>query len=206
MPHLLTQLEMLYAMSHKPSAAPPHQAPSAVAVTTRPLDPETVGHVLPGAPDRPPHFIIEHTSHPADLRVTIFNYGERQPGAEDVLLQLSRPVAGQQLFTTTNGNAGFSDNGAYLLLTMPFLLIAVDAHTMHAWHYALPDRTMLLRAGWTHEGVVGQLVAYGKRAAEAEPLGPWAWGELIRTWQPGLGRAATAVRSLTIVTTNPSRA
>lgn len=71
--------------------------------------------------------------------MTVLNYGERQPGAEDVLLHLSRPVAGQQTFDATNGDATFSASGAYLLLTMPFLLITMDAQTMQAWHFALPQ-------------------------------------------------------------------
>ena len=176
-------MEQRYAMFLNPTVGSP-------AVTTRPLDPKTAWQPEPGATTSPPHFMIEHYSRPADLRVTILNFGERQPGAEDILLQLSRPVAGQQHFDTTNGDATFSASGAYLLLAMPFLLVAIDAHTLDAWHYTLPDRTMLLSAGWTGECVVGRLIAYGKRADDAEPLGPWAWAELIRTWQPGLGRAA----------------
>lgn len=161
-------------------------------VTTRALDPKTAWQGFLGETGRLPHFISEHYSQPADLRVLVLNYGERQPGAEDILLYLNRPVAGEQYFDTTNGAAFFSASGAYLLLTMPFLLIAIDAYTLQAWHYTLPDRTMLLSAGWSAECVVGQLVAYGKRTDEAEPLGPWTWGELTRTWPPGLGRAAAA--------------
>lgn len=170
--------------------APSDQRAPTPALITRWLDPKTAWQPVPGAPAHPPHFIVEHTSHPADLQVTIFNYGERQPGAEDVLVQLSRPVAGQQLFTTTNGDASFSDNGAYLLLTMPFLLIAIDAHTMQSWHYALPDRTMLLNAGWAGTQVVGKLLAYSQPTAAATPIGPYPWDAITTQWQPGLGTAA----------------
>lgn len=175
---LLTQLETLYAMVLTPPA-----------VTTRWLDPKTDWQPQPGMA-KPPDFIIEHHSHPADLRVTILNYGERQPGAEDVQLHLSRPLTGQQFFDTTNGDATFSASGTHLLLATPFLLIAVDAHTMQAWHYALPDRTMLYHAGWEGERLVGKLIPYGKRADAAIPIGPYTWAEVTAQWQLGVGRAA----------------
>ena len=178
---LLTQLETLYAM-HLTATTP------LPAVTTRWLDPKTDWHPQPGVM-KPPDFIIEHHSHPAELRVTILNYGERQPGAEDVQLQLSRPLAGQQIFDTTNGDASFSTSGAYLLLTTPFLLIAIEAHTMQAWHYALPDRTMLYHAGWEGERLVGKMIPYGKRADAAITIGPYTWTEVTTAWQPGLGHA-----------------
>jgi hypothetical protein len=177
---LLTQLETLYAM---------HLIPTRPPVTTRWLDPKTDWHPQPGLA-KPPDLIIEHHSHSADLRVTILNYGERQPGAEDVQLHLSRPLAGQQIFDTTNGDATFSASGAYLLLATPFLLIAIDAHIMQAWHYALPDRTMLYNAGWEGERLVGKLIPYGKRADAAITIGPYTWAEVTDQWQPGLGRAA----------------
>lgn len=179
---LLTQLERLYAMYLTPTELPP-------AVTTRWLDPKIDWQPQPGLA-KSPDFIIEHHSHPADLRVKILNYGERQPGAEDVALQLSRPLAGQQIFDTTNGDATFSASGAYLLLATPFLLIAIDAHTMQAWHYALPDRTMLYNAGWEGERVVGKMIPYGKRMEAALTIGPYTWAEVMVQWQPGIGRAA----------------
>ncbi len=187
-------MKALAAMPHNRPVAPlpaVNQGGPTPALTTRWLDPNTAGQPVPGAPARPPDFIVEHTSHPADLRVTIRNYGERQPGAEDVLLQLSRPVAGQQLFVTTNGNASFSENGAHLLLTMPFRLIAIDAHTMQGWHYTLPNRTMLLSAGWEGERLVGKLLAYGQPTAAATLIGPYTWAAITAQWQPGLGPAAS---------------
>jgi len=179
---LRTELEMLYAMHLTATTPPP-------AVTTRWLDPKTDWHPQPGM-TKPPDFMLEHHSHPADLRVTILNYGERQPGAEDVELQLSRPLAGQQRFDTTNGDAIFSASGAYLLLATPFLLIAIDAHAMQAWHYALPDRTMLYHAGWEGERLMAQMIPYGKRADGAIAIGPYTWAEVTAQWQPGIGRAA----------------
>lgn len=178
---LLTRLERLYAMVLAPTPLP--------AVTTRWLNPKTDWQPPPGM-TKPPDYIIEHHSHPADLRVTILNYGERQPGAEDVQLHLSRPLAGQQIFDTTNGDATFSASGAYLLLATPFLLIAVDAHTMQAWHYALPDRTMLYHAGWEGERLAGKMIPYGKRVDAAIMIGPYTWAEVTDQWQPGVGRAA----------------
>ena len=162
-------------------------------MTTRWLDPKAAWQPPPGAPPTLPDFIIEHYSQPADLRVTVLNYGERQPGAEDVLLHLSRPVAGQETFDTTNGDAAFSASGAYLLFTMPFLLIAIDAQTMQAWHFALPNRTMLLSAEWAGEQVVGKLLAYGKPTDAATLIGPYTWAALTTHWQPGLGPAVTAL-------------
>lgn len=178
---LLTQLETLYAMVLTPPT-----------VTTRWLDPKTDWQPQPDM-TKPPDFIIEHHSHAADLRVTILNYGERQPGAEDVALHLSHPLAGQQCFDTTNGDATFSASGAYLLLATPFLLIGIDAHTMQAWHYALPDRTMLYQAGWEGDRLVGKMIPYGKRADAAIPIGPYTWAEVTSQWQPGLGRAAAFI-------------
>jgi hypothetical protein len=178
---LLTRLERRYAMVLAPTPLP--------AVTTRWLDPKTDWQPPPGM-TKPPDFIIEHHSYPADLRVTILNYGERQPGAEDVQLHLSRPLAGQQIFDTTNGDATFSASGAYLLLATPFLLIAIDAHTMQAWHYALPNRTMLYHAGWEEERLAGKMIPYGKRAEAAITIGPYTWAEVTSQWQPGPGRAA----------------
>lgn len=177
---LLTQLETLYAMVLTPTHPP---------VTTRWLDPKTDWHSQPGM-GKPPDFIVEHHAHAADLRVTIRNYGERQPGAEDVELHLSRPLAGQQVYDTTNGDATFSANGAYLLLATPFLLVAIDAQTMQAWHYALPDRTMLYNAGWEGERLVGKMIPYGKRVDAAIAIGPYTWAEVTDQWQPGIGRAA----------------
>ena len=166
------------------------------AVITRWLNPQTDWQPVPNGRTDQPHWLVEHYSLVADLRVTILNYGERQPGAEDVQLQLSRPVAGQQIFDTTNGDAAFSASGAYLLFTMPFLLIALDAQRMQAWHFALPDRTMLLSAGWVGEQVVGKLLAYGKPATAASAIGPYAWAAITTQWQPGLGAAAITARPL----------
>lgn len=166
------------------------------AVITRWLNPQTEWQPPPnGRVDRP-HWLVEHYARSADLRVTVVNYGERQPGAEDVWLHLSRPVAGQQTLDTTNGNAVFSASGAYLLLTMPFLLIAMDAQTMQAWHFALPDRTMLLSAEWAGEQVVGKLLAYGQPTTAASTIGPYPWATITTQWQPGLGPAAVTVPPL----------
>ena len=194
---LLGQLETMYAMHCKPTPStsmPVNAETAAPAVTSRWLDPKTAWQPLPGMPTKLPDFIIEHYSHPADLRVTVLNYGERQPGAEDVVLHMSRLLAGQQLFHTTNGDASFSASGAYLLLAMPFLLIAVDAQTMQAWHFALPDRTMLLSAGWAGEQVVGKLLAYGKPTDAATLIGPYTWDAITTQWQAGLEAAGTAPR------------
>ncbi|MEZ4737149.1 MAG: hypothetical protein R3E79_59475 [Caldilineaceae bacterium] len=188
---LRSQLEQLYAMVLNPIQPPAASAVLLPAVTTRRLDPKAEWQSPPGLPAQPPAFLIEHHSQPADLRVTILNYGERQPGAETVLLYLSRPVAGHQIFATTNGDAAFSASGAYLLLSTPFLLVAIDAHTRQAWHYVLPNRTMLLNAGWEGERLVGKLVGYGKSVDAATTIGPYTWAELTAQWQPGLGRAAT---------------
>lgn len=190
---LLGQLETMYAMHCKPppsTSMPVNAETAAPTVTSRWLDPKTAWQPLPGLPTKVPDFIIEHYSHPADLRVTVLNYGERQPGAEDVVLHMSRLLAGQQLFHTTNGDASFSASGAHLLLAMPFLLIAVDAQTMQAWHFALPDRTMLLSAGWAGEQVVGKLLAYGKPTTAASAIGPYTWDAITTQWQAGLGPAA----------------
>ena len=162
------------------------------AVITRWLNPQTDWQPSPNHRADQPQWIVEHYSLVADLRVTVLNYGERQPGAEDVWLHLSRPVAGQQTFDTTNGEAAFSTSGAYLLFTMPFLLIAIDARTMQAWHFALPDRTMLLSAGWAGEQIVGKLLAYGKPTTAARAIGPYSWAAITTQWQPGLGAAVTA--------------
>ncbi len=162
------------------------------AVITRWLQPQTDWQPPSNGRGDQPHWLVEHFSLVADLRVTILNYGERQPGAEDVRLHLSRPVAGQQIFDTTNGDAAFSASGIYLLFTMPFLLIAIDAQRMQAWHFALPDRTMLLSAGWAGEQVVGKLLAYGKPADAATLIGPYTWAAITTQWQPGLGPAGTA--------------
>lgn len=164
------------------------------AVITRWLDPQTDWQPPPNHRADRPHWIVEHYSLVTDLRVTVLNYGERQPGAEDVLLYLSRPVAGQQLFDTTNGDAVFSASGAYVLFTMPFLLIAIDAQSMHTWHFALPNRTMLLSAGWAGEQVVGKLLAYGQPLDAATPIGPYPWTAITTQWQPGLGPAASTAR------------
>ncbi|MCE7982628.1 MAG: hypothetical protein DYG89_15695 [Caldilinea sp. CFX5] len=187
---LLTQLETMYTMPRNATSSkstPANAETEAPTVTTRWLDPKTEWQPSPGTPTKLPDFIVEHYSQPADLRVMILNYGERQPGAEDVVVQLSRPVAGQQLFHTTNGDAAFSASGDYLLLAMPFLLIVIDAHTMQAWHYPLPNRTMLLNAGWEGDRLRGAMLAYGKRTEEAETLGPWEWAEIIAQWSPGVG-------------------
>ncbi|MEZ4865833.1 MAG: hypothetical protein R3C14_31255 [Caldilineaceae bacterium] len=159
-------------------------------VTRRNLDPATHWEPLAGESLQRPDFIIELYSLPADLRVTIHNHGERQPGAETIYLHLSRPVAGQQRLHTTNGGAIFSESGLYLLLHTPFLLIAIDAQTRQAWHYRLPPRTMLLTCGWEAERIVGKMVPYGKRAADAESIGPWSWTMITHQWQPGLGSVA----------------
>ncbi len=135
-----------------------------------------------------PHYGNELTSHSAELRVTVLNFGERQPGAENVLIKLSRPVLGQQTFHTTNGDASFSASGALLLVQTPFLLISLDAHTMQPWHFALPNRTMLISASWQSEQLTAQMMPYGQRIAQ--PLGPWSWTVITKQWQSGLGRAA----------------
>lgn len=189
------QLQNLYhkALSNSlqtASFATSEGPPTAEAVTVRQLDPATDWQPMAGEDLQRPDYIVEHYSRPADLRVAVQNHGERQPGAETVYLQLSRPVEGQQRFRTTNGDACFSQSGRLLLLKGPFLLIAVDAHTLQAWHYRLRMRTMLLGAQWQGEELAVRIIGYGQRVADAEVLGPWGWTHITTTWTPGLGGAA----------------
>ena len=137
-----------------------------------------------------PHYAVEHHSHPADLRVTVLNYGERQPGAETVLLRLSRAVDGMRDIWTTNGNAQFSPSGRLLALHLPFQLIVIDAATRQARHLALPERNMLLGATWEDEQFIARYLAYGKRSDAAETIGPLTWVEITQCWQTGLGPAS----------------
>lgn len=173
------QLEQLYTMHLMPVPA----------VTTRMLDPHSDLPSLPGAPQHPPDYIIEHHAPAADLRVLVINYGERQPGAEELFLWLSRPVAGYQCIATTNGDAEFSPHGTYLLLRSPFLLVVIETQTLAARHYRLPDRTMLLSTDWEGERLVVRLVGYSQPSAAATTLGPFTWADLSAHWQPGLGQA-----------------
>ncbi len=137
-----------------------------------------------------PHYGVEHISHPADLRVTVLNYGERQPGAETVLLRLSRAIDGMRSIWTTNGDAHFSSSGRLLALHLPFQLIVIDASALQARHFALPDRTMLLGANWDDERFVARYLAYGKASSAAATLGPLTWADITQHWQIGLGPAA----------------
>lgn len=137
-----------------------------------------------------PHYGVEHISHTADLRATVLNYGERQPGAETVLLRLSRAIDGLRNIWTTNGEAQFSPSGMLLALNLPFQVIVIDAATMRARHYALPYRTMLLSANWDAERFAARYLAYGKPSSAAETLGPLTWADIVQQWPAGLGPAA----------------
>ena len=137
-----------------------------------------------------PHYAVEHTSHSADLSVTVLNYGERQPGAETVLLRLSRAVDGLRNIWTTNGDAQFSPSGRLLALNLPFQVIVIDGATLQARHVALPNRTMLLGAKWDGERFVARYLAYGNASDAAETIGPLALVEIAQLWQAGLGPAA----------------
>ncbi len=137
-----------------------------------------------------PHYGVEHISHTADLRATVLNYGERQPGAETVLLRLSRAVDGLRSIWTTNGDAQFSASGALLALNLPFQVIVIDAATLQARHCALPNRTMLLGAHWDGERFVARYLAYGKSSDAATTIGPLAWADVVQQWHAGLGPAA----------------
>lgn len=137
-----------------------------------------------------PHYGIEYISHPADLRITVLNYGERQPGAETVLLRLSRPIEGLRNVWTTNGDACFSPSGRLLALNLPFQVIVIDGTTLQARHVALPDRTMLLGANWDGERFVARYLAYGKPSSAAVTLGPLTSADIAQHWQTGLGPAA----------------
>jgi hypothetical protein len=136
-----------------------------------------------------PDFGFELISIPTGLQVTVLNYGERQPAAENVLLKFNRPILGHEQLRTTNGDASFSESGKLLLLQTPFLLIVVDAATQQTWHFALPNRTMLTNSHWTGDQLRARLLAYGKPTGGEQTLGPWTWEEICRHWQPGLGRA-----------------
>lgn len=141
----------------------------------------------PRADRRPPDHGMLLTSHPADLKVLVMNYGERQPGAEDVLLKLSRPVMGHSELDTTNGDAHFSTSGRLLAFALPFEVIAVECASMQARHFALPDRTMLMSAAWDEDQLLVRWLPYARPANEAVTLGPLSWDAITATWATGLG-------------------
>ena len=131
------------------------------------------------------------------LTVDVLNYGERQPGAEDVILHFSRPIGPHHCMclSSTNGAAKFSPNGKYLIVHDLFSIIAVaitaGAAPLEAWHFSVPQRHLLLSLAWDDECVVGQTLGYGKPMDAVTRLGPWTWDVLVATWQPGLGEKLT---------------
>lgn len=154
-------------------------------VTRRWLNPATELAALVNEQTRLPDWAEELYSQPADLRVTILNFGERQPAAEDVYFHFSRPVAGRHQLFLTSGTAAFSASGAYLLIHNIFVLIVIEAQSLQAWHYVAPTRTLFLGVGWQDEQVVGKMLAYGQPTAAAQPWGPWSWAEITQRWGPG---------------------
>ena len=147
--------------------------------------------VLPRQDGRAPDYAYQLQSQPGNLTVSVLNYGERQPGAETVHVQFSRPIEGCTCLSTTNGIATFSPSGTRLLLHDLFAIIAIDAHTMKAWHYVLPARTLFLAADWDAELVTGSTLAYGRPTTDAIVFGPWSWEQLVSTWRTGLGEQLT---------------
>lgn len=137
----------------------------------------------PRADQRLPDHGTLLTSRPADLQVLVLNYGERQPGAEDVLLKLSRPVMGQVLLDTTNGDAHFSPSGLLLAFALPFEVIAIDCASMHARRFALPNRTMLMSAAWEDDRLLVRYLAYARPVSEAMTLGPLSWDAIALGWE-----------------------
>lgn len=142
---------------------------------------------LPWPDVTPPDYAFQLYSVPANLTVSILNYGERQPGAETIEIRLSASVEGENFFYTTNGNALFSQSGSLLLLHDSFLPIVIDTATLRAWHYKIADRTFLLSPKWDGERLIGSTLGYGKRIPDAEPFGPWSKDDIIQHWQQGLG-------------------
>jgi hypothetical protein len=135
------------------------------------------------ADQRLPDYGMLLTSRPADLQVLVLNYGERQPGAEDVLLKLSRPVMGQEVLDTTNGNASFSTSGRLLALALPFEVIVIQCNDMAARRFALPNRTMLMSAKWADEQLLVRYLAYARPVSEAVTLGPLSWETIVAGWE-----------------------
>jgi hypothetical protein len=156
------------------------------AVTRRGLSRDELAQ-HPRADRRLPDHGVLLMSVTADLRVMVMNYGERQPGAEDVLLKLSRPVLGLSELDTTNGDAHFSESGRLLVLALPFEVIAIRCEDMHARHFALPNRTMLMSATWNGDQLLVRWLPYARPASETVTLGPLSWEAIAATWAAGLG-------------------
>ena len=169
---------------NQPISSPMAMTPQTQAVTRTELDVAS----LPQQDGRFADYAYQLYSAPADLTVTLINYGERQPAAETVEIRLSRGIAGEESFSTTNGNALFSESGQILLLHDSFLLIVVETRSMSAWHFPVGERIFLVGAHWQGEQLYFSRLPYGRPSSETETLGPLSLQEIIRECDLGVGR------------------
>lgn len=128
------------------------------------------------------------TTEKYDLIVAVEDYGEHHAGAETIHFVASRPLYGLSRFRTTNGHAALNDNGRFLLIQDPNLLLLFDLASGEAFHRTISGTHLFLPAEFTPDDLIVRTMNRVNHNRSAEP--PLPPEQAASTWQRGLGPAA----------------